>query len=361
MPMPLQVTEPAAPSPKRTRGVVVEGAIRIGPLMAWPQVLDELGARTDALLAAEGWQRADFEDPESVIPIHDVGRMLRRGMETTGCDHLGVLIGRRLSLSSLGALGFLMQSSPTVAEALQALGRHLHVHDRAAVVTLEAGGASCRLAYLITVADVDMLDQIYGVVALAGVHIMQALCGPGWQAQEVCLPFKPPRNAAPLRQALGAPLRFGAQRMELVFAASDLARPLATADALLHRMMSERIAELETMAPRSLADEVRQLLRTLVFTAACTPRIVGLRLGLHVRTLNRRLAEQATSVGALRDEVRRDTACQLLAQGGQPAGEVGRLLGYSEPAAFTRAFRRWTGLGPAQWRAKQPVPRRARP
>jgi AraC-like DNA-binding protein len=248
-----------------------------------------------------------------------------------------------------------------VAEALQALGRHLHVHDRAAVVTLEAGGASCRLAYLITVADVDMLDQIYGVAALAGVHIMRALCGPAWRPQEVCLPFKPPRNAAPLRQALGAPLRFGAQRMELVFPATDLARPLAMADALLHRMMSERIAELETMAPPSLADEVRQLLRTLVFTTACTPRVVGLRLGVHVRTLNRRLAEQGTSVSALRDEVRRDTACQLLAQGGKPAGEVGRLLGYSEPAAFTRAFRRWTGLGPAQWRVQQPLPRRADP
>jgi AraC-like DNA-binding protein len=359
--MQLQAAEPAAPAPRRPRGVVVEGTIRVGPLMALPQVLDELGAHTDAMLAAEGWQRTDFEDPESVMPVRVLGRMLRRAMEATDCDHLGVLIGRHSSLSSLGALGFLMRSSTTVAEALQALGRHLHVHDRAAVVTLEANGASCRLAYLITAADVHMLDQIYAVAALAGVHIMQALCGPGWRAQEVALPFKAPRNAALLRQALDAPLHFGAQRMELVFPAADLARPLATADALLQRMMSERIAELETMAPRSLADEVRQLLRTLVFTAACKPRIVGLRLGLSVRTLNRRLAEQATSVGALRDEVRRDTACQLLAQGGKPVGEVGRLLGYSEPAAFTRAFRRWTGLGPAQWRAQQAVPRRARP
>lgn len=350
--MPLHATEPAAPVPRRPRGTVVEGAIRVGPLMALPQVLDDLGASTDALLAAEGWRRTDFEDPESVMPACVLGRMLRRGMEATDCDHLGVLIGRHSSLSSLGALGFLMQASPTVAEALQALGRHLHVHDRAAVITLESGGASCRLGYLITAPDLDMLDQLYNVAALAGVHIMQALCGPGWRAQEVGLPFKPPRNPAPLRLALGAPLRFGAQRMELVFRAADLGLPLATADALLHRMMSERIVEQESMAPRSLPDEVRQALRTLVFSEHCTPRIVGLRLGLPIRTLNRRLAEQGTSVSALRDEVRRDTACHLLAQGGKTAGEVGRLLGYSEPAAFTRAFRRWTGTAPAQWRAQ---------
>ena len=121
--------------------------------------------------------------------------------------------------------------------------------------------------------------------------------------------------------------------MELVFPATDLARPLAMADALLHRMMSERIAELETKAPRSLADEVRQLLRTLVFTATCTPRIVGLRLGVPVRTLNRRLAEQGTSVSALRDEVRRDTACQL-ARAGREDGGRGR-----PPARLQRARR----------------------
>jgi AraC-like DNA-binding protein len=227
------------------------------------------------------------------------------------------------------------------------------------VVTVEVHGAWCRLSYLITVPDVEVTDQLYTVSAFAGLHIMQALCGPRWRAREVCLPFEPPHDAAPLRQALAAPLVFGAQRMEMLFPAADLERPLDTADALLHRMMSERIAELETMVPRSLPDEVRQLLRTLVFSATCTPRIVGLRLGVPVRTLNRRLAGQGTSVSALRDEVRRDTACHLLAQGGKSTGEVGRLLGYAEPAAFSHAFRRWTGMAPTRWRAQHSVTARA--
>jgi AraC-like DNA-binding protein len=344
---------PAPRLPKAARGVVGEGQVRVGPLMALPQVLDDLGADTDALLTDEGWQRADFEDPESVVPVRVLGRVLRRAAQATGCDHLGVRVGRRVSLSALGALGFLMQSSPTVADALQALGAHLQVHDRAAVVTLEAGPTNCRLGYRITVPDVEQADQLYCVAALAGVRIMQALCGGNWRAQEVSLPFPPPNDVAPLREAFGAPMRFGADRMVLVFPAADLARPLATADALLHRMMSERIAELETLAPEGLAGEVRQWLRTMVFAAGCTPRVMAARLGIPVRTLNRRLAEQGTSVRTLRDEVRRDTACHLLAQTARTAGEVGQLLGYSDPAAFTRAFGRWTGLAPARWRAQR--------
>jgi AraC-like DNA-binding protein len=240
-----------------------------------------------------------------------------------------------------------------VADALQALGAHLQVHDRAAVVTLEAGPTSCRLGYRITVPEVEQADQLYCVAALAGVRIMQALCGGRWRALEVGLPFPPPANVAPLREAFGAPLRFGADRMVLVFPVADLARPLATADALLHQMMSERIAELETMAPEGLAGEVRQWLRAMVFAADCTPRVMAARLGMPLRTLNRRLAEQGTSARVLRDEVRRDTACHLLAQTAKTAGEVGRLLGYTEPAAFSRAFRRWTGRAPARWRAQR--------
>jgi AraC-like DNA-binding protein len=251
-----------------------------------------------------------------------------------------------------------MQSSPTVADALRALIRHLHAQDRAAVVTVEISGEYCRLGYLLTLTDLEMADQLYSVVALVGVRIMQALCGPAWHAREVGLPFPPPRDAAPLREACGAPIRFGAERMVLLFPAADLARPLATADALLHLMMSERIAELEAMAPAGLVGAVRQWLRTRVFAVACTPRAVASRLGIPVRTLNRRLAEQGTSVRALRDEVRRDAACHLLGQGTMSAGEVGRLLGYGEPAAFTRAFRRWTGTAPARWRAQRSGPTR---
>jgi hypothetical protein len=82
--------------------------------MALPQVLHELGADTDALLAVEGWQCPDFEDPESVVSLQALGRVVRRAADATGCDHLGVRVGRRVTLSALGALGFLMQSSPPV-------------------------------------------------------------------------------------------------------------------------------------------------------------------------------------------------------------------------------------------------------
>ncbi|MDZ7589358.1 MAG: AraC family transcriptional regulator [Rubrivivax sp.] len=344
---------PVATDAKGQRGVVGEGSVRVGPLMALPQVLDELGADTDTLLVEQGFHRTDFEDPESVMPVHAIDRLLHRGAEVTACPQLGVLVGRRGSLSALGVLGFLMRASKTVGEALQILERHLQVQDRAAVVSFEVSGGQGRLGYALTVTGLKATDQTYGLVALIAIQIMRGLCGPGWRASEVHLPFRAPRDAAALREACESPLRFGTDRMVLVFPASDLARPVPTADPLLYRMMAERVSQLEAVAPRGLIDEVRQMLRALVLTTKCTPSLVARRVGIAARTLNRRLALEGTSLRALRDEVRRDTACQLLAQTAHSAADIGQLLGYAEPAAFTRAFKRWAGVGPAQWRAQQ--------
>jgi len=319
--------------------------------MAWAEVLGRLGVDAGALFAEHGLTPEDFRDPENVLPVRTLGRLLRRSVEASGCQHIGVLVGRPASLSALGAVGFLMQASPTVGVALQELERNLHFHDQAATLSLQVEGNYVVLGYRITTPEVEALGQIYAVAALIGSNFMRSMCGNGWRPTEVRLPFARPRDARPLRDAVGAPLRFDADRLALVFPASDLVRPLASADPLLHRMMSERLQQLEATSRDGLVDHVRRLLRTLVFLPHGTPTVVAGRLGLSLRTLNRRLAAEGTSVRSLSDEVAMDAARQLLASTAKSAGEIALLLGYSDASAFTRAFRRNCGTAPAQWRA----------
>lgn len=326
--------------------------------MSWPRVLADFGVDADALFAECGLASEDFADPENVVPIGIIGRLLARSVEVSGCDHIGVLIGRSAQLASLGAVGFLMQSAPNVGAALQDMERHLHVHDRAAILSLDFESRFAVLGYRVTALGVDALDQIYCIAGLAGSNIMRALCGRGWRPYEVRLPLARPGNARPLREALDAPLRFDAERLSLVFPANDLQRPLATADSLLHRMMSERVRELERFTRSGPVERVRRLLRTLVFLPKCTPALVAARLGVSLRTLNRRLAEEGTSVHRLREEVAAELACQLLLGTSKTAGEVAVILGYSDASAFTRAFRRWCGIAPAKWRSTRAIARR---
>jgi len=74
-----------------------------------------------------------------------------------------------------------------------------------------------------------------------------------------------------------------------------------------------------------------------------------------VSTLRRQLASEGTSVRAIRDEVLRDAAVSALAHGDLPMAAIARHLGFSEASAFTRAFRRWTGSAPSDYRAASPL------
>jgi AraC-like DNA-binding protein len=82
---------------------------------------------------------------------------------------------------------------------------------------------------------------------------------------------------------------------------------------------------------------------------------VARQLGITVRTSNRHLLAAGTSFHQIRDELLRERAETLLRKGHLPIAEVSYLVGYAEPSTFHRAFRRWTGQTPSQWRARKPV------
>jgi AraC-like DNA-binding protein len=341
------------------RGVVAKGTLQCGPLAALPAVLDRLGADTDTLLAEFGLNRAYFDDAENTVPTTVVGRVFRRVVEVTGCDHLGVLLGRTVTLSAMGAVGVQMQASPDVAHAIEVMGKHFHVHDRGAQFSVETGRNVVRLCYRLTARDVDMIEEIYTLAAMAGIGFLRGLCGKDWRPLEFELPFRRPRAVDALRNGLGVPLKFDAEQLKMVFPASDLARQLPSADPLLYRMMAERIEQLEARQRCDLIGRVRDITETLIFLAGPRMSIVASRMGTSLRTLNRRLRAEGTSLREIRDDVTAEAACQLLGNTEKTASEVALMLGYSDSSAFTRAFRRWHGVPPAQWRAKRS--RHARP
>ena len=336
-----------APEP----GLVAAGALRIGPLLALPDVVTELGGDPDALLAEVGLSRAHFQDPENTIDLISAGKLLRLARETTRCDHVGLLIGQRTTMSFMGAVGFLMKSSPTVGHAWQAVVTHLRVEDRGAVAAIEIGHRVTTISYAIQVPGVEDVDQIYSVAVAIACNMMREMCGDGWRAEEVHFPFAA-RNMSLFQNFFRAPVLFNAERCCLVISSALLSQPLRTVDPFLHRMMSDRIQALAAKGPASMLDRARQQLAKMVLLPNCNAATLANRLGVSERTLFRRLADEGAAFQSLRDEACRNTAYELLANTDRRAVDVATILGYSDPAAFTRAFRRWSGTTPAAWRTE---------
>lgn len=100
-----------------------------------------------------------------------------------------------------------------------------------------------------------------------------------------------------------------------------------------------------------LSEEVRRVLRSELLKRPCTVTGIARELGLHPRTFTRHLAEEGTTFQKLVDEVRYEIARDLLAGSGMALGQIAAILRFSEPSAFTRAFRRWAAQPPSAWRA----------
>ena len=151
--------------------------------MTLPSVLRDLGVDPAAVLAEAGFGLKLFDDPDNLITYSARGRLLAHCAARTGCPHLGLLVGQRSGLESLGLVGLLVKYSPDVGTALRSLERYLFLHVRGAVSSLKVEGRAAAFSYLAYERNVEGTDQTGdGAVAMI-LNIMRALCGPGWQSQ----------------------------------------------------------------------------------------------------------------------------------------------------------------------------------
>ena len=341
----------AKPLAKLTRPLphVGVGMFRVSILTNVPPVLREFGHDPDRVLAEIGMDTAMLADPDALIPFRMVGTLVQHCVTRTGCDHFGLLIGERGDAATTGAVGLLLCNAPDVGTALSSMVKYLHHHDRGAVVTLEVVGSRANLGYHIYEADVLAADQIHAAAIAVGLRIMQDLCGPDWRPAEVLLPFRKPEDTQVYMRIFGAPLRFDAENAALAFPAKWLEHRLSNADPNLRHEIK---AWLEDRNQPDVADEVRRAVRTMLVDGNVSEEDVAKTLNVSRRTLIRRLQVEGIAFHTLVQELRLEVACQLLRSTNNPVADVAASLGYAGASPFRRAFKRWTGETPTDWRRR---------
>lgn len=342
--------------------VSMAGEVRIGPLMALPDVLSELGVAPRRAFARAAIAPRLFRNPESRIPFDALAHLMTICADMTGCDHFGLLVGERFRLQALGEIGHLMRHSATVGEALRALLLHLHLHDRGAVpVLLEVAPSSVLLGYSAYGQGATSMAQIYDAAIAIGFRSLQEICGPRWSPTCVQFSHARPTDTATFRRIFRTRLRFDAEACGVLFKSSLLEQPIAGTDPEIRSMLSRAIARSKEHAAMPFAEQVECALPGLVLNGATSADDVARLFGIHQRTLRKRLRENATRLQTLVDRTRYGLARQLLRDTELPVMKIAAALHYSDPNVFSRAFRNWAGASPRQWRDQQGCQTRAGP
>ncbi len=329
-----------------------EGGLRIGPLVAVPQVLRELGVDPTKVIGEVGLDLNLFDNPENTISFVDTGRLLKWCAARTQCAHFGLLIGQQGGPHSLGIIGQLLQHSTDVGSALRGAILHAHLRDRGAVPVLSVEQGVAVLSYLIYQPGVEGAIQIYDGVITVFFNLLRTLCGPAWRPTEVLFSHHRPSNIEPYRDFFRAPLRFDMEQTALVFPVKWLDRAVGGADPVPRQLIERRIAALESLNHPDLISQLRRVLRVLLITHRSSQEQVAQLFSMHGRTLNRQLKARGTTFQALVSEVRYEIARQLVENTHMSMSQIAATLDYAAASVFTRAFRRWSGMSPAAWRAR---------
>ncbi len=314
-----------------------------------PGVLANLGFDAAEVLADCGLSVELLDEPDRIMPMVALDRLVSTCLDRTRCPHFGLLVGQRGGIVTIGTLGLLIQNAPDVGTALRELVTLLPRQEQGVALKLDAYNSHASLSCSISLRGVESSEHISDATVAVAFNVMRTLCGPEWHPIEVLLPHRRPANVSPFHRCFRAPVQFDSEEAALIFPAYWLERRLPGANADLHRFIASHLRESGPPAD-TLTDNVRRLLRSQLLRGICSAARVAKLFGMHRRTLSRRLKQEGTAFNEILEGVRFEIGQQLVAETLLPLSIIADALGYSEGSAFTRAFRRWSGHAPRDWR-----------
>lgn len=341
-----QAKLPAMPTPRAPEGTILAAVVAD----VWQAAL-ALGINERELRAATGVEPAALADPDARVPVAwDVAVWMFLAQRP-----IGLALGERLGVNTIGVVGYAMQHRRTVGEALDWLQRFRAVlhPELLPEVTVRETPAGSRLVFAntITGAFAALREPVYAYAS--GIRaLLRGLSGRPVATRSVTYPMPRPADPSPHEEWFRCPVAWGGGRFEIAFDAEVRDWPLPRNDPRLFAYLAQQVERLDAAVPDddTAATAVRREVAALLHEGEPRQGRVARRVAMSARTMQRRLAAEGTSFAAIVDAVRRERAELFLRDPHLTAGEVAFLLGYSEPAAFFRAFRRWTGRTPQQWR-----------
>ena len=327
-----------------------EGRQRVGVLREIPRVLQLLGADPAKVFRTAGLDPRILDHPDNEISFVAMGRLFQASVEATGCEHFGLLAGQGLNLQSLGVVGQLMRTAPNLDFALWDLALTQARNADGAVSYLRPMKESSIVGYAIYQPGVPAIDQIIdGALALA-VSAIRELAGK--VVVEVTFAHAEPRDIRPFRRFFGVPLLFNAEESTVVVPAEALPLAIRSRDDKERGRLQDLVRRHLALQHPDIVAQVVRLLRPRVTSGGVSLDEVAAFLSLHPWSLLRRLKLRGTTFRRLLNETRYEVAGQLLRGTRLSVTEIGIALGYADTAVFTRAFRRWSGASPSDWRAR---------
>jgi AraC-like DNA-binding protein len=312
------------------------------------------GVSPPELLGAAGLDPALLANPDAYLPHAQEMRLWDEAVRLSGDPDFGVHMAEwvaRAPEDHFDVLAFAVRSCPTLGEHYRLAGRYMRLIHEGLYLSVEEEGDVARVMHGHIAERIGPRQPVEGMVALTLLVGRRAL-GEDFVPKAVRFTHDRPDRVSEQERVFGTEVQYGCPRNELVLDRALLERPQRHAEhrllAILDRELSSQLSELPKSS--SFVDVVRRCMMGELPDREPSVPAVAAKLRMSARSLQRRLQSEGTSFAEVLSELRRELSLRYLEDQRISIAEVAFLLGFLDVTGFHRAFKRWTGGTPAEYR-----------
>jgi AraC-like DNA-binding protein len=300
----------------------------------------------------------EIEDPHGRIPVTAQVAFLNLAADALNDPVLGFHLAMGIDLRRIGLLYYVLASSATFGEALERGERYCSIANEALCLD-HVSGEELAIHYSCTGIrrHTDRHQIEFWTTSI--VRLTHQLTGSRVNPIRACFIHAPSAGSAELEAFFGCPVSFGAGEDLVVYPQAIFGHPLTAADPYLNDLLVHYCEEALAKRRRpveALQTRVENAITPLLPHGRARVDEVARELGMGTRTLSRRLAAEGLTFSRILDDLRANLALRYLAEPSLSVSQVAWFLGFQEVAAFTHAFRRWTGMTPTEARSSGHLP-----
>lgn len=317
------------------------------------QAVNHAGISTDTFLAASGFGRNLLNDAFAYIPIDDYDRLQLRALELTKDQALGLHMAEQVPLTSLSTFGHLLLNCENLQDALGVFNRYhalvskcepseLHYHGDTAILTYDFPRSH---------PECNRMRADYGLCAV--MHLAHLLTGDVVQPSLVEFEHATPAYTAEYQRVFRCRIQYRARHTRIHVPAHFLKNRFAASNNELQQFLcTQADALLRARDSSSLSDRIRILIKEQYRGQRPSLDVIARSLQMSGRSLRRHLQHGGVNFTQLLDEIQLEIADMLLKEPSLSVKRIALQLGFDEPSSFSRAYKRWSGISPAQYRER---------
>lgn len=315
-------------------------------------ILERRGISEEQLLEPLGLKPGFWREAGERIPLPTFERIGHRVFQLTEEPWLGWEFGAEMTISAHGFLGYAAMSSETLGDAIELAVKYMRT--RTTLVELqhriEGDTSVIQIDEMVSLNEMApfMVEALFSSLHFIGLKLVPGIIPEG----ELRFAYPEPAYFHRMRELIPVPCRFDCAHHQMRFPVRKLEEKLEFADPRLARM-AEAQCQQELASIKSPPRLLGQVRRIILGRSGDFPDVdeVAEELYMSSRTLKRKLQQLGTSYQRILDELRKGLAVEYLSQSDRTVDEIALSLGYSDASNFARAFRRWTGRSPSDYRS----------